>query len=1174
MQLSKHVSVAPRFARAINLERDARTPSALDGYLITSTARTALERVCEGLTDDNRGRQRAWTFTGAYGSGKSAFALFLAGALGTPESPCTNKARGLLQDQIPEVHSRFFDKRRRNGIAELGLTTVLVSGSTEPLLDRLLSCSVRDLSEIKISSRKFEALTALQALQKRRNAGKEVTLSAFASTMIVASQQLRRSGRSAGILIIIDELGKFLEYAARSPEGPDVFVLQQLAEACNQDTGLGLVTILHQAFDRYAAGLKASMRDEWAKVQGRFEDIAFQEPAEQLILLIAKAIEHADDALAQQLYQRGRREAEEAWRLGLAPPGFGQREFVRLLARCAPMHPVTVLALTRLCRKFGQNQRSLFAFLVSREPHSFASFLEQDSRDSHLYRLPRLYDYVAANFGAGLSVGENATRWAEVQHALDRSVKASSIEIQIIKAVGLLTAIGASGNVKASGELIELALGGDPRDTRRAIQTLLGNSVLVNRKHSGAFALWQGSDVDIEARSREAERKLGESLISPKLHLPVQPRPLVAKRHSYQTGTLRYFEVRFVSCVDFWSSLSPREGADGLILYTLPNSGADYRQLVELASSSAVRERADVIVAIPRDIEQLLDSVRELDVLNWISNNTPELAGDAVGRRELRSRKALAEVRVTQELNNLFSPDSPMAKGTSWYHRGIQHEISGSRGLASFLSGICDFVYCETPRLRNEVLNRRHLSSAGAAARRNLIDRMITSGADEALGLSGNPPEMSMYSSVLRATGIHRKEGEHWIFGSPMTDTGLQHVWAAMEQFFADCELRRRPVSELFELLQKPPYGLKLGLIPVLFCAAMLAHDTEIAVYEQDSFVPELSVELFERLLRFSDKFKIRRYNIEGVRRDVFKQFANLLISNQQPIEPSIVAVVRPLFRFLSRLPEYTRQTRSVGKIALNVREVLFAAREPDGMLFEELPRACECEPFGSNGNPAHVARFFAALQSALGELQRTYDEMLSDIERLLFAAFGLSGDGPRAVLRFRAAQVFASAVDPRLKAFSHHLCDEELEDVLWIEAVATFVVGKPPRAWTDSDRAKYEVLLAELVRSFRHLEALVFELARHPDADRAPAEVIRIGVTDVHSKDVEAVVAIQAGDRDRLAETVLLVERSLEESCVRSDSNLSLAALALVCRNLLDDLLRERRESAENQPIRGAENV
>ena len=1174
MQLAKFVSVAPRFSRSINLERDAHNVEALDGYLLTSSGRQVLERVCNAITGTAVSRQRAWTLTGPYGSGKSAFALFLAAVLGDGGATTTIEARRILREQDEDLYRQLFDKRRRNSIGQGGYCAVLVSGSTEPLLDRLLEACVRDLGKQITSSRQVRDFDALEVLNKRRKSGKEIDPSKFVTALSAVSQQLRKRGRFAGILILIDELGKFLEFSARAPEQSEIFLLQQLAEASVEGTGLVLVTILHQAFERYAAGLRVSMREEWAKIQGRFEDIAFQEPPEQMLLLVGEAIRHASDPRIREIRATAKKLGEQAWELQLAPSGLGKREFVELLGRCAPLHPLTVLVLARLCRKFGQNQRSLFAFLVSREPHAFSSFLESATTASPFYQLADLYDYVADNFGAGLTVGENATRWAEVQSALDRAAMSSITELRLIKTIGLLSAIGVFGNLKASPEILEFALGGEPRQTRAGLAALLKTSVLVNRKHSGVVALWQGSDVDLEARSGEARRRVDTTFLSSKLSISWQTRPLIAKRHSYQTGTLRYFDVRFAGVDEFWSNVAPSDGADGLIVYCLPQSEAEYDQLKELASSSPVRDRPDILVAIPRDIEQLKDCARDLEILNWISNNTPELAGDAVSRRELHSRKALAEIRLTEEVSNLFSPESPIAKKTRWYHRGIEQSVTNTRSLASFLSDICDYVFPHTPRLRNELLNRRHLSSAAAAARRNLIDYMITKSAEASLGLSGNPPEMSMYASVLRATGIHRQDGDSWVFGEPQTDPGLRKVWDAIERFFVDCELRRRPVLELFDILQQPPYGLKMGLVPVLFCAASLAHDTEIALYENDVFVPELSVELFERLLRTPGNFKLRRYNIVGVRRNVFQDFAALLTtSDQKTPEQSIVAVVRPLFRFLNRLPEYTRQTKSLTLRALNVREALFASREPDALLFEELPKACGFEAFGTLSDTANVAEFFGCLRGALNELQRTYDELLSDLERLLFAAFGAGKNGYREVLRFRSQRVLDHAVDPRLKAFSYHLCEEQLEDVLWIEAIGTLVVGKPPRSWNDTDRAKYEVQLMDLVRNFRHVEALAFEISRRPDTGGVPAEVIRIGVTDAHSKDVEAVVAVEREDQQTLAHTVFELESCLERLGMQDNPNLSLAALAVVCRKFLDDFYRNKSE-LETSKIKGALNV
>ena len=123
----------------------------------------------------------------------------------------------------------------------------------------------------------------------------------FASVIL----ELRRLNLAIGIVLIVDELGKALEHAARN--SGDIFVLQELAEfaASYQTPGLLLVTLLHQSFEQYAAGLRASTRNEWAKVQGRFADIAFQEPPEQVLHVLAKAIQqHPRFCIGQELARR------------------------------------------------------------------------------------------------------------------------------------------------------------------------------------------------------------------------------------------------------------------------------------------------------------------------------------------------------------------------------------------------------------------------------------------------------------------------------------------------------------------------------------------------------------------------------------------------------------------------------------------------------------------------------------------------------------------------------------------------------------------------------------------------------------------------------------------------------------------------------------------------------
>ena len=269
-QLSDLITIAPRYARSVNLERDGFTESATSGYVVTATAEEFLLRFGRALA--GAGAHRAWTLTGPYGAGKSSFAIFLANIFSPYDfgDGGPSHARRLLKEQLPETYTELFDQRSRGKLGKEGFAAVVVSGASEPLLSALVRCAIRDVgAHFRGVGRKPDALKELDQLEKRLVAGEEISTTAVLNALTRLSDNLVISGKTRGILIVIDELGKFLEHAARSQSAGEVFVLQQLAEATNQGTsqGLYLITILHQSFERYASELRQKDREEWAKVQ-------------------------------------------------------------------------------------------------------------------------------------------------------------------------------------------------------------------------------------------------------------------------------------------------------------------------------------------------------------------------------------------------------------------------------------------------------------------------------------------------------------------------------------------------------------------------------------------------------------------------------------------------------------------------------------------------------------------------------------------------------------------------------------------------------------------------------------------------------------------------------------------------------------------------------------------
>ena len=132
---------------------------------------------------------------------------------------------------------------------------VLIVGARRPLAEALLDGLAQSLSAFAEDT----GADALAALADEADAA--------APTDDEATRLYREAARAVhettggGLFVVIDELGKLLEYAALHPEQSDLYVLQRLSEQAGDEqhqppAPVALVTILHQAFERYAGGAR------------------------------------------------------------------------------------------------------------------------------------------------------------------------------------------------------------------------------------------------------------------------------------------------------------------------------------------------------------------------------------------------------------------------------------------------------------------------------------------------------------------------------------------------------------------------------------------------------------------------------------------------------------------------------------------------------------------------------------------------------------------------------------------------------------------------------------------------------------------------------------------------------------------------------------------------------
>lgn len=220
-----------KFTQSINIKRDKNRDF---DYTVTSNSR----RIFDQIANNYNIGIRSFNIIGTYGTGKSSFLLAFEKTLKKENDyfNITNRAFSKISEFI------FYPV-----VGEYGSLIFSIAKELE-------------LEEQKTSV--TSVLAKIEELQKECKTLKKC------------------------LVLVVDEFGKFLEYASIHNPDQELYFIQQLAELFNKHEYDSIfISVLHQSFDAYSFGLNRSQRDEWEKVKGRLKDLTFNEPVEQLLYL-------------------------------------------------------------------------------------------------------------------------------------------------------------------------------------------------------------------------------------------------------------------------------------------------------------------------------------------------------------------------------------------------------------------------------------------------------------------------------------------------------------------------------------------------------------------------------------------------------------------------------------------------------------------------------------------------------------------------------------------------------------------------------------------------------------------------------------------------------------------------------------------------------------------------
>lgn len=1139
--LEQYIDISPRFQRAIHLRYDLGNPETISRYVPTPSAIEAISGFLEGTASDST--QRAHVLHAAYGSGKSLLAVVLAGLLQkrtelTDELQQFRDSARLIDSSAGEQIQAFLSHEARY----LPIVLVGNEGDISTAIPRALTKALLEAGiETRIPTRYeavFETLDLWQsiypdtykafmltlkadhklslkafheALEAHDNNAFEIFTSLYPALTAGAtfdpfyghsvdrilgevSSVLPTYGYT-GLVILWDEFGRYLEGRTAKAFGEEAEMLQTIAEVCNYSgqNQVHMALFAHQELQGYASALPKAYQQEWSRIEGRFRRWNISSDPYISYRLLASALirsEHLDltTYIPSQCLRNLVNQTLDFGLFGL----LDTEEVEQLVLELWPLHPLAAYALVRLSNRVAQNERTMFTFLATDDTRALRGVLrkaEFSTDTPYFVRPAELWDYFNEAIKADTGTGGAHTIWSGVSHALDKLPKGDHLGEEIIRALGVLLLATDGGTAKPTNALLCWAVGAESSDEQAAVAQALENlrrrKVTIHREIDGFWTFTSGSDIDFERRLQEVlERTNPNRLQLRRLLERIIPPPFtVARRYNQSYAMTRFFTGLYrwpeeLSNISWDTYLEQQNNTDGLVVYVLTDSDVGLQDALH-----NIPPHPRVVLVLPKEPQiSLTEILREMFSLQEL-NNDPLLKQEDDRERIQRELNWLIEDTKTRLQRELSSLIESRTGASIWYNLDDQEYVNSPGQTTRFVSQICSHVFGMTPVLNNEGLNKHAPTMQQTRAAQRVIDVLLSQPPSQQLGLEGRGPDVLACNTLLSVTGILRPDDSGtWIIQRPEGDVALQNIWDLIDNWLEECSQSGASSPEtLIQTLTYPPYGIRRGVLPVLFAAVLRSRIRVTTIRQNDRPRHPVNGALITNLINEPTRYTIEvgewNEQLEMLWNSLMVCFSNHIYEDDYNLEPLSLLKVSML-RWLQSLPRYCRDTEQLSQSSLAFREsIRRAQREPAKFLLVDLP---ELLTLSSQQNQGSIEDSLGSLMTEVAnaylDLYRRLDSFAIQEFRHMSAAqaqdgetaihswlLGIEQELDEKISEFR----FGS---PRTQAFVDCALQSERQPGMFWNDLSVAITGVHIRDWTDKSEDKFRSMLRD-VRSEIEIE-------------------------------------------------------------------------------------------------------
>ncbi len=852
MKYNNLIKVNENFQYSVNLQFDINNISKIKEYIPTKDGSEILKFYLNSVIN---GKNRATTLIGPYGKGKSHLLLVLMTLLGNYDdsdnkeielfikkvskvdeelSEMMNEVRNnkvrlmpiIINSNYDDINQAFLlgisEALERENISDIVLNTyfdialdVIKTWETEykEVIGDLKKCldnnnsTIKDLKQgLKNYSRKhYEIFKEVYRCISRGQEFKPLVNTDIVKTYKDITYEISKLGYT-GIFIAFDEFSKFLESSSEGTIMRDLKILQDFAELSSR-TGkteqIHLSCITHKAMNEYLKNFDESKANSFKTVEGRFKNIYFNSSMEQNYEIVSHALkkEKSFNDFYEEYEKNNEKFYSEIKELSI----FKNTDNIEkiLFKECFPLNPITTYSLIELSEKIAQNERTLFTFLTDDDVNGLKYFIINES--TGLFTIDKVYDYFSMLLKKETEESIKSI-WLKSENALKKNISDDSRKI--IKAISIIYMLNNLEEFSPSDSVVKLSTGLSNSEYNRAIDELFDKSILRRKKITEELDFATMFNRKLTKDIKElVENKYSEINEKSILNEIIGTWYSIPRRYNENYKITRFFSNIFMTENELlnlsnFDLLFENNYCDGIVINLIKNN-KDISK-VKNHFNSIGDDRVVLKVSKLTFSKAFSNLLKEYEAINYLRQQNLETSDVD---EELQMMKEEVVDAIHDAVKEYISEDNIAC---CLY---LSKEDKKVKYLSSILSDVCEVVYDKTPIINNELINKRDLSAPIKKARGIVIDCVLNNDTSDIK--STTSAEATIYKAIVDKNEL----------------PSVKSILELMKDFIHKSDNKKKNFSDLYNIIEKKPYSIRKGIIPVLLSMALRDYSDNVIIY-------------------------------------------------------------------------------------------------------------------------------------------------------------------------------------------------------------------------------------------------------------------------------------------------------------------------------------------------------